>query len=57
MKVKVEINRRNVVTNIENNEECDGFRKAKIEVGDKLKNEFLALLMMNPHRFEIVRSA
>jgi len=57
MKVKVEINRRNVVTNIENNEECDGFGKAKIEVGDKLKNEFLALLMMNPHRFEIVRSA
>lgn len=57
MKVRIEVNSRNVVTNIDNNEKREGYLKAKIEVGEKLENEFIALLMMNPHRFEIVRSA
>lgn len=57
MIVRIEVNSRNVVTNIDNNEKREGYLKAKIEVGEKLENEFIALLMMNPHRFEIVRSA
>jgi len=56
MRVIVEVNRRNVVTGIENNVETDQFRKLQVEVGQKLENEFLILLMMNPNRFQIIRT-
>ena len=56
MRVIVELNKRNIVTSITNNIETDNYRKLKVEVGQRLEDEFLVLLMMNPHRFQIIRS-
>ena len=56
MKVLIELDRRNIVQSIENNTEAEQYRKMKIEVGQRLEEEFIALLMMNPHRWEIIRS-
>lgn len=54
--VQITINRHNVVLAIENNVAYgDQYQPAKIKVGDKLKNDLLGILMMNPHRFEIIR--
>jgi len=56
MKVFIELDRNNIVQRIENNTETGQYRKMKIEAGYKLEREFIALLMMNPHRVEITRS-
>ncbi len=56
MKVLIKLDRRNIVKSIQNNTETGQYRKMKIEVGQKLEDEFLALLMMNPHRIEITRT-
>ena len=56
MKVLIELDRRNIVQSIENNTEAEQYRKRKSEVGQRLDEEFIALLMMNPHRCEIIRS-
>ena len=54
--VKITITRRNVVLAIENNVAYgDQYAPVKVKVGDKLENDFLGILMMNPHRFEIIR--
>ena len=55
MRVLIEINRSNVVTSIKHNTETEQYRKVEIKPGDKLAEEFIALLMMNPHRFELSR--
>ena len=56
MQVLIELNRSNIVQRIENNTENGQYKKMKVEVGEKLNEEFIALLMMNPHRVQIIRS-
>jgi hypothetical protein len=56
MKVLIELNRNNIVQRIENNTENEQYRKLKAEVGDKLDEQLIALLLMNPHRFQVIRS-
>ena len=56
MKVLIELDRNNTVQRIQNNTENGQYKRMKVEVGDKLDEEFIALLLMNPHRVEITRS-
>jgi len=56
MRVLIELNRNNIVQRIENNTEAEQYRKIKVQVGDKLDEQFIALLLMNPHRVQIIRS-
>ena len=53
--VEITLNQSNVVLAINNNTETPNFKKAKISVGDKIESEFFALMLMNPHRFKIIR--
>ena len=51
--IQVELNRNRFVLSVENNQACEGFAKADINVGEKLPKDFIALMLMNPHRFKI----
>lgn len=55
MKVLIEIDRRNVVTSIDNNIPTEQYRTMDVKIGDKLSDEFIALIIMNPHRFQLSR--
>lgn len=41
------------VVSVENNFETEGYRKAKVFVGDRLPKSLRALMLMNPHRFSL----
>lgn len=48
--------KKNKVLKIENNNETEDYRKVGLSVGDIIPTKFKALMLMNPHRFEIKNS-
>ena len=57
MLVTINVNRLNRVTSVKNNKDLPGYNKVKVSVGDHLPADLLALFLMNPHRFKIVRDS
>ncbi len=45
--------KKNKVLAIENNNETSQYRKCGLSVGDVIPTQLKALMLMNPHRFEI----
>ena len=48
--------KKNKVLAIENNNETENYRKVGLSVGDVIPTQLKALMLMNPHRFEIKNS-
>lgn len=52
--VTIKLNRMRFVLSVENNIESDNYKKANVSVGDLLDKGSIALMLMNPHRFNVI---